>query len=98
MKKLTLEIYDLSRLNVEILSEIMRSFVVIDKQERFLEFVRSPKRYEDFLEEFLNDPRNLESNVVMNPESNQQSPEYVVHNFGKMYANGQARMAKMMEQ
>ena len=72
MKKYTLELYDRIRVNKELLTEVIKLFVIKEKQSRFLEFIDSPKRYHNFVDEFLNDPRNLKSDLITEIPNNQQ--------------------------
>ena len=51
-------------MNKGYLKEIVELFVVREKQSRFIEFIGSAKRYDDFLWELLNDPRNIKPECV----------------------------------
>lgn len=75
MQRYTQNISDTSKINKQILTEIIKLFVVKEKQSRFLEFIESPKRYRDFLDELLNDPRNLREDLVIELPSNQRFAE-----------------------
>lgn len=72
MRHYTSEIYDRTRVNKQILTEIIKLFVIKEKQLRFLDFIESPKRYRDFLNELLRDPRNLREELITEVPNNQQ--------------------------
>ncbi|MBL8181658.1 MAG: hypothetical protein JNL64_08560 [Blastocatellia bacterium] len=48
----------------ELIAQIISLFVVDSKGDRFTELASNKKRYDDFLWELLNDPRNLRSGIV----------------------------------
>jgi hypothetical protein len=77
---------DTTNVNKTILTEIIKLFVVKEKQTRFLEFIESPKRYDDFLHEFLNDSRNLRKDCIIEIPSNQQIPELIAAQLYKLGA------------
>jgi hypothetical protein len=78
--------YDTTNVNKTILTEIIKLFVVKEKQKRFLEFIESKKRYDDFLHEFLNDSRNLRKDCIIEIPSNQQTPELIAAQLYKSSA------------
>lgn len=86
MKKYTTEIYDRSRVDKAILAEIIGLFVIKEKQLRFLEFIESPRRYEDFLDEILNDPRNLKPECIVELAGNEQTVEVIAQKLRKFGA------------
>ena len=55
------------------LEEAIRRFVVKEKQARFLELSRNPKRYYDFQWELLNDPRNIDLKFIQTVERGRAS-------------------------
>ena len=90
MKKYSLDIYDRSRVNKEILTEIVNLFVVKEKRSRFLEFIESPKRYDDFLWELLNDPRHLKPECIIELPGNEQTVEMFSRKLRKLGAGDEA--------
>lgn len=74
----------------KILKKIIELFVVKEKQTRFLEFIESTKRYDDFLHEFLNDPRNLREDCIIEIPSNQQTPVLIAAQLYKLGAKKKA--------
>ena len=90
MEKYNLEIYDRSRVNNEILMRVIKLFVVKEKQIRFLEFIESRKRYDDFLDELLNDPRNLKRDCIIEIPNNEQSREIIAKKLRQLGAGKKA--------
>ena len=90
MKKYSLDIYDRSRVNKEILTEIVNLFVIPEKRSRFLGFIESPKRYDDFLWELLNDPRNLKPECIIELPNNEQFVESFSQQLRKLGAGDKA--------
>lgn len=90
MSKYTLNIYDRSRVNKEILKRVIELFVIKEKQTRFLEFIESPKRYDDFLDELLNDPRNLKRDYIIEVQNNEAAPENIVKKLRQLGAGKKA--------
>ncbi len=90
MKHYTSEIYDQSRVNKQILREIVKLFVIKEKQLRFLDFIESSKRYCDFLDELLNDPKNLKEELIIEVPNNQQDTESIVKMLKKLGAKDKA--------
>jgi hypothetical protein len=82
-------------MNKEYLTEIIKLFVVKDKQNRFLEFIESSKRYEDFLLELLNDPRNINPDCITELPNNQQNPEIVSQKLRRLGAGKQAYLVSL---
>lgn len=90
MKWNSQDLYDRSRVNKEILTEIINLFVIKEKRARFLEFIESPKRYENFLDELLNDPRNLKPEYIIELSSNDQTVKMSLHKLRKLGAGKKA--------
>lgn len=84
-----------NRMNKEYLAEIIKLFVVKDKHNRFLEFIESSKRYDDFLWELLNDPRNINPDCIIEVPNNQQSPEIICQKLRKLGAGKQAYLVSL---
>lgn len=83
-------LYDRSKVNKEILTELINLFVIKEKRLRFLEFIDSPKRYEDFLDELLNDPRNLRSECIIELSSDEQTVKTLLKKLYKLGAGKKA--------
>ena len=90
MKRHFSDTYDLSRVNRQILTDIIKLFVVKDKQLRFLEFIESAKRYRDFLHELLNDPRNLKEEIITEVPNNQQEVKDIIKKLKDLGAKNKA--------
>lgn len=84
------DIYDRSRVNNVILAQIINLFVVKEKRARFLEFIVSPKKYNDFLDELLNDPRNFIPDCIIEVPSNEQIIEVFVKKLQQFGAGNKA--------
>jgi hypothetical protein len=50
--------------NKNYLEEIINTFIVQRKRARFSELISSPRRYQDFLDEFFIDQRNLDPSCI----------------------------------
>lgn len=81
--------------NKKYLAEIIKLFVVKEKQDRFLDFIESSKRYNDFLDELLNDPRNLNPHCLIEIPNNKQSPEVTLNQLQKLGARKQAYVVSL---
>jgi len=90
MKWSSEDIYDRSRVNREILAEIINLFVIKEKQARFFEFIGSPKRYKDFLDELLNDPRNVKPECIIELRGSEQTIEILLQKLRKLGAGEKA--------
>ena len=90
MRRHFLETYDLSQVNQQILTEIIKLFVVKEKKLRFLDFIASPKRYPDFLDELLNDPRNLKEELITEVPNNQQELKDIINKLEDLGAKDKA--------
>jgi hypothetical protein len=84
------EFYEKNCADKKNLKEIVELFIVKEKQIRLLEFIESPKRYRDFLHEFLNDSRNLREDCIIEIPSNQQTPELIAAQLYKLGAKKKA--------
>lgn len=98
MKHYTSEIYDQTRVNKQILTEIIKLFVIKEKQLRFLDFIESPKRYPDFLDELLNDPRNLKEELIIEAPNNQQDTDSIVKMLKKLGAKNKAYLVSQNDE
>jgi hypothetical protein len=83
--------------NKQHLNKIVELFVVKDKQNRFLEFIASPdrwdgvpKKYGNFLHEFLNDPRNIKPNCIFEKLQGYQETSEIVRKLTKLGASKEA--------
>jgi hypothetical protein len=77
-------------MNREYLAEIIKLFVVKEKHNRFLEFISSPKKYNDFLHELLNDPRNINPNCIAEELQGYQESSEIVRKLRKLGASKEA--------
>lgn len=77
-------------MNKEYLSEIIKLFVVKEKHNRFLEFISSPKKYNDFLHELLNDPRNIDTKCVAEELQGYQENSEIIRKLRKLGAGKEA--------
>lgn len=84
------DFYNKSGVDKEILTEIINLFVVREKCARFLEFIESKKRYDDFLSELLNDARNFKPECLINLPGTQHTPEGILQNLNKSGAGSKA--------
>ncbi len=84
------DIYDRSRVNKAVLAEIIHLFVIKEKRTRFLEFIESPKRYDNFLNELLNDPRNFKPECIIEVPNNEQDIEIISRKLRKLGAGVKA--------
>jgi hypothetical protein len=84
------DIYDRSRVNKTILAEIINLFIIKEKPNRFLEFIESPKRYNNFLDELLNDPRNFKPDCIIEVPNNEQDIEIISRKLRKLGAGEKA--------
>ena len=84
------DIYDRSRVNKLILTEIINLFIIKEKHARFLEFIDSPKRYDNFLHELLNDPRNIKPECIIEVPSNEQFVESFAEKLRQLGAGKKA--------
>jgi hypothetical protein len=83
--------------NKEYVVQIVNLFVLKEKRPRFLEFVSSPmgwdglpKRYDDFLRELLNDPRNLDPGCVAEDLGGDQETSKIVRKLVRLGAGKNA--------
>ena len=74
----------------EILAEIVKLFVAKEKQSRFLEFLSSTKRYVDFQDELLNDPRHFDPDCIIEIPGNEHTFEGILNRLKSMGAGNQA--------
>ena len=81
--------------NKKHLAEIIKLFVVKEKRDRFLSFIESPKRYDDFLDELLNDPRNLDPESIIEISNNEQAPEIILNKLQKLGASNLAYVVSL---
>ncbi len=65
-------------MNREYLTTLVNSFVVRNRRARFLEFLASERRYRDFLEGLLHDPRHFDPRVVVELPGNEQTVHHVL--------------------
>jgi hypothetical protein len=65
-------------MNREYLTILVNSFVVRNRQARFLEFLASERRYSDFLDGLLHDPRQFDPRVVVELSGNEQTVQHVL--------------------
>jgi hypothetical protein len=72
------------------ITKVIKLFVLKQKQERFLNFIESLKRYEDFLDELFIDTRNLDPKCLVEIPNNQNLPEYVLKELQKSSVGKQA--------
>jgi hypothetical protein len=77
-------------MNREYLAEIIKLFVVKEKHNRFLEFISSPKKYNDFLHELLNDPRNINPKCVAEELQVYQENSEIIGKLRKLGAGKEA--------
>jgi hypothetical protein len=84
------DIYDRSRVNKVVLAEIIHLFVIKEKRTRFLEFIESTKRYDDFLNELLNDPQNFKLECIIEVPNNEQYIEIISRKLRKLGAGVKA--------
>lgn len=82
-------------INKQYLTEIINLFVVKEKQSRFLDLMNSPKRYNDFLDELLNDPRNLTPDCLIEIPNNKQDREIILNRLQKLGASNQAYVVSL---
>jgi hypothetical protein len=90
MKNYNIENSDQPRVNKKILTEIIKLFVIKEKQTRFLEFIESPKRYNDFVGELLRDPRNLKFELITEVPNNQQEFKEIAAKLKELGAKDKA--------
>lgn len=90
MENYTLDHYNRIRVNKKILTEIIKLFVIKEKQTRFLEFIESPKRYDDFVDELLRDPRNLKHDLITEVPNNQQEFKEIAAKLKELGAKDKA--------
>src|SRR4051812_24546402 len=81
---------DKNYVNREILRRIIELFVIKEKRQRLLEFMESPKRYDDFLHGVLRDTRNLKPECMIELPDNQQTVEIVLQKLRKLGAGKKA--------
>ena len=84
-------------INKEHIAKVIELFVVKEKRPRFLEFISSPngwdglpKRYDDFLHELLNDPRNLEPKCIAEDLGGKHELPEIIEKLRKLGAGKQA--------
>jgi hypothetical protein len=90
MKYSSEDIYDRSCVNRVVLAEIINLFVIKEKRARLLEFIASPKRYSGFLDELLNDPRNLKPECIIELPGDEQSVEIISKKLRNLGAGDKA--------
>lgn len=76
--------------NHDYLNALVKSFVLPSKQSRLLTFLSSTRRYPDFLDGLLHDPRYFDPNVVEVLLGNQRSLPEVRTRMSTLGAKGQA--------
>jgi hypothetical protein len=64
-------------MNAEYLTELVETLVAPAKRGRLLGFLASARRYDDFLDELLHDPKNFSSNCVVPLAAAEQCPAEV---------------------
>lgn len=72
-------------MTAQYLTELVSTLVAPAKRERLMGFLASERRYEDFLDELLHDPKNFHPDCVMKLEAAQQSPaevDQILRSFG----------------
>ncbi len=77
-------------MNKQHLTEIIELFVVKEKRNRFLEFISSSKKYDDFLHELLNDPRNINPKCVAEDLRGSQENSEITRKLCKLGAGKEA--------
>lgn len=65
-------------MNTEYLITFVNSFVIRNRRARFLEFLASKRRYNDFLNELLHDPRHFDPRVIVELPGNEQTIHHVL--------------------
>jgi hypothetical protein len=81
---------DTTKINREILCEIVNLFVIRERRARLLEFLASPKRYKDFVHELLNDPRSLDPKTVIELPGSEHFIEPILVRLRRMGAGREA--------
>jgi hypothetical protein len=66
-----------------IITEVVNLFVVKDRQERFIELLSKPKRYDDGLDDLLRDPRHLDPQVITEIPRSKYTPELIYDSLKK---------------
>jgi hypothetical protein len=69
----------------EYLRLIINSFVQKDRRSRLLELLAVERRYDDFLESLLRDPRHIDQHCIIKLPSSQQSPDLI---YQRLLAEG----------
>lgn len=77
-------------MNHEYLNALVKAFVAPAKQSRLLTFLGSSRRYPDFLDGLLHDPRYFDPDVVEVLPGNQRSLSDVSARLSQLGANRQA--------
>jgi hypothetical protein len=73
-----LRVRRLIEMNKEYLTTLVNSFVVRNRRARFLEFLASERRYSDFLDGLLHDPRHFDPQVVVELPGNEHTASNVL--------------------
>lgn len=77
-------------MNKDYLIQIIEIFVVKEKHNRFLEFLSSNKKYDDFLHELLNDPRNINPSCIAEKLKGYQEKSEIVQKLRQLGAGKEA--------
>lgn len=77
-------------MNKEYLTQIIEFFVIREKRSRFLEFISSPEKYDDFLHELLNDPRNINPKCIGDELDGYQEDFEIIQKLRKLGAGKEA--------
>jgi hypothetical protein len=65
-------------MNREYLTTFVNNFVVSNRRARFLEFLASERRYPDFLDGLLHDPRHFDPQVIVELPGKEHTARHVL--------------------
>jgi hypothetical protein len=77
----------------DILTSIVSSFVQKERRNRFYDLLASKKRYDDFLDDLLRDPRYFEADCIVETASAEQSAANMLRQMKKLGAGKEVYVA-----
>jgi hypothetical protein len=77
-------------MNKEYLTRIVQTFVLPNRRDRFLSFMESTRRYNDFLDNLLHDPRYLDPRTIEHLSGAEKSATVVATKLRRLGARSDA--------